>query len=292
MGKIRGRRATTKKPKAFTYGRRGGNQAAQFGYLNFIQTQAHNIQVDALLREVNQAQAFTKRAVKEALDSVYDRSGPMDVDPRPRFPPAPQPPTERRMTNAATRNPFGGDATLSFGQEIRRLAARSNLLYRNRVARETPSDMEGVEATLSRAAPPATVEAFKFMSYGPQNLKGLVNDSEKYQNLRRLNKLHRESHTSSVPTQEAIATEREARGKRMAEATNAAMAGSTYPTFNPLDTDILVEDQYKPVGRDFKAPRIIPGVNNGVAPFRGVESYFENRLPPRVRSHREENMIM
>ena len=280
MGKIRGRRATTKKPKAFTYGRRGGNQAAHFGYLSFIQQQAHTQQVDALLREVNQAQAFTKKAVKEALDSVYDRSGPMDVDPRPRFPPAPPPPTERRMTNAPTRNPFGGDATLSFGQEIRRLAAQSNLLYRNRVTRETPRDMEGIEATLSRAAPPETVEAFKFMSHGPQNKRFVEYTDDNY--LRRYNRLRSRGTDGSVPTQEAIATEREARGQRMTEATNAAMAGSAYPTFNPLDTDIFVHDQFKPVGRDFKAPRIIPGANKGVAPPRGVESYFENRIPPKV----------
>lgn len=144
MGKIRGRRATTKKPKAFTYGRRGGNQAAQFGYLNFIQQQAHNIQVDALLREVNQAQAFTKRAVKEALDSVYDRSGPMDIDSR--IPNPPNPPLPRQPPTPFTR-------------EVQRAAEARGLIRRRRMAPPPPQDMEDVRATISRAAPPDVVEA-------------------------------------------------------------------------------------------------------------------------------------
>lgn len=271
--KVRGRKKGTKKPKAFTYGAK--NNANHYGYLNFIQTQAHNLQVDALLREVNQAQAFTKRAVKEALDSVYDNSGPMQVDPKPRHPPAPAPPSERRMAHAVV-NPFGGEAVLSFGQEIRRLAAQNDLMRRNRVARETPQDMEGITATLSRTAAPATVEAFKFMAQGPQHRRYATNLDDEY--LKRYND-RRKQNSNAVPSQEAIAAEKQRlRGQRNADATNAAMAGSSYPKFNMMDTG----NQFRPAGRDFKAPRITPGAEYGVAPSKGFESYFENRIPEKV----------
>lgn len=70
--------------------------------LNFIQTQAHNNQVSALLQQVSQAQAFAKRARQDALDEAYGSVGPMEID----KPARPQPEPRPSAMEGITRGPF------------------------------------------------------------------------------------------------------------------------------------------------------------------------------------------
>lgn len=239
------RKKGAKKPKAFTYGAK--NNANHYGYLNFIQTQAHNLQVDALLREVNQAQAFTKRAVKEALDSVYDNSGPMDVDPPLRIPRPPPLPQNSRMTRAP---PNRGEFPLRFSQDIRRTAAQNNLMRRNRVARETPTTMEGITATLSRTAPPATVEAVHGMAGPSGHVAHVTNPHPVYRTVTG-------GVYPPVPTAEELAT-RVSYAEVRAARRQAARAGASVNDMSGLAATLLMEDPHGTIRRADRAPSVVP----------------------------------
>lgn len=246
-----------KKTKGFRYYKSKhdrGNANTHYSYLNFLQQQAHSQQVNSLVQQLTSAQNHTKRAVKAALDAIYDRSGPMDIDPRQRHPRAPPPPTNISMARA---NPFDSNPTLTFGQEIRRLAAQNNLMRRNRVARETPTSMEDMRATLNHNAPPAVAQAaFTFMSQGlNQSARHVHRDGDGFN--ARMNELRRNHPTTSIPT----------RQQQLEHRTAADAAATSHP---PINHHIL--------GRDFKAPRILPGIQNGTLPSSSSRAYFRDRL--------------
>ena len=255
-----GKKKGGKKLKPFSYHQKSNAGAAN--YLNFLQTQAHNHQVDSLLKDLNHAQQHARRAVADALDEVYGRSGPMQVDPPSRVRGAPPLPADTSMTRV---NPFAASRTHSLRSAIAQGAEHFETLAKQRRQRETPQDMEGLLTTLHHTTEPAVAHAaFKFMSSGEAQLgekarpKGFNT---------RMNDLRRNNPSTSVPS---LAVVRET-------ARQAEIAGTGYPRINMMDTG----NQYRAAGRNIKAPRIVPGAEYGVAAPQGFNSYFEQRLPDR-----------
>lgn len=140
-----------KKVKApFRYSK--GGPDPYHNLLNFIQTQAHNNQVDELIKQVNQANAFAKRARAQALDEVYADVREMEVDRPGQFslPQAPIPPA-RTDTPMTRPSPAIGD----MNEALKHFMARKNKeKYEQKAAatreeaarlkREQPQSMEGI----------------------------------------------------------------------------------------------------------------------------------------------------
>ncbi len=255
-----------KKPKLFSYHNKANAGHAHF--LNFLQTQAHNQQVDSLLKDLNQAQQHAKRAVADALDEVYGRSGPMQVDPPSKIRGAPPLPTDTSMTRV---NPFAAKRTHSLKSAIEQAAEHFQTLAQQR-ARETPQDMEGLMTTLHHKVEPAVAQAaFQFMSTG--EAKSGYPESLKHRGFnQRMNDLRRKNPSTSVPS-----SAQDMNDMRTARETarQAEIAESRFPLVNMMDT----ENRYRAAGRNIKAPRIIPGAEYGVAAPQGYGAYFEQRLP-------------
>lgn len=85
--------------KPFQY--KGNRIDPYFAQLNFIQQQAHNTQVNELIKQLNKTQEFARKARDEAISEIYANSGPMDIDPPTRARTIP----EVTMVDASTAGP-------------------------------------------------------------------------------------------------------------------------------------------------------------------------------------------
>jgi len=132
--------------------------------LNFVQTQAHSSQVDALVKEINQAHSYAKRVRQDTIDEIYAPVRPMDVEERPRHRHPPMPPSQPRDTPMHTSNPFGANSAFARNLEIQRLGAAMQNSRQSARERSRHVDMDVV----AHSAEPAVADLiYRFQSQGP-----------------------------------------------------------------------------------------------------------------------------
>lgn len=134
-------------------GTKGGD--AYHAQLQFIQQQAHNKQVNELIKQLNTSTEFARRAREDAINEIYANTSAMEIDPHvPRSKGAPHPPplpSEHRMTSQPryvnrTSTP-GLEGRLALAEERNARAARRNA--------NLPTDMVSLERVVMEA-PPST----------------------------------------------------------------------------------------------------------------------------------------
>ena len=272
--------------------------------LNFLQTQAHNNQVESLMKQLGQAQAHARSARQEAFEEAYANVRPMDEDPpTPRQHPEnmeADPPTPRRSRNtpddfragrvrihtSRTQTPSAAvhssgtqtEAGHEIGTQTTTPASRSHRTQTDRapeIGTQTSRPLtEDVASHIAHTVEPAVArEVFRFAASGEaERVPKRVEYSHEAFFSHRMNRLHGAEH-GGIPTPEGISAYQQAL-LEMRSKDDAARSG--FLPFNRVTTGY----DYRPLGRDFKAARVNdPSV--GANPQATYDSYLADRLKPR-----------
>ena len=275
------RRRKAKKTKANPKGNKApfrytrGAPDPYHSLLNFIQTQAHNNQVESLVKQLSQAQAHAKNARREAFEEAYANVRPMDEDP-------PTPPNEpenmeidrpsavrlRRGRNFATQTTQ--PTVQSHGTQTSRSTSTHGVQTEHLATLS-----EDMASHIAHTVEPAVArEVFRFAASGEaKRAPEIVELSHPAFFFRRMNNLARRSEHGGIPTPEGIAAYKQA-VLEMRSRDDAARSG--YLPFARVTTG----HDYVPTGRDFKAARVNdPSAGADLQAAYG--SYLDSRLRPR-----------